>query len=80
MWTDIHRVKHNQYKDNHPCQLPIHLLERIILMCSDEGDVVVDPFMGSGTTAVAAKRLGRKFIGFDLSEGYALNLLNTNYR
>lgn len=70
VWTDIHRIKHNKYRDSHPCQLPMHLLERIILMSSDEGDIVLDPFMGTGTTAIAAKRLGRKYIGFDIDEKY----------
>lgn len=71
VWTDIHRVKHNKYRDAHPCQLPIHLLERLILMSSDEGDTVLDPFMGTGTTALAAKRLGRKYIGIELDVKYA---------
>jgi site-specific DNA-methyltransferase (adenine-specific) len=70
VWTDIHRVKHNKYRDEHPCQLPIHLLERIILMSSDEGDVVLDPFSGTGTTAIAAKRLGRNYIGIELDSEY----------
>jgi len=70
VWTDIHRIKHNKYRDEHPCQLPIHLLERIILMTTDESDVVLDPFMGTGTTAIASKRLGRKFIGFELDKKY----------
>lgn len=70
VWTDIHRVKHNKYRDDHPCQLPIHLLERIILMSSDQDDVVLDPFSGTGTTALATKRLGRKFIGFELDKEY----------
>ncbi len=70
VWTDIHRVKHNKYRDKHPCQLPIHLLERIILMASDEGDIILDPFSGAGTTALAAKRLGRQFIGFELDVNY----------
>lgn len=70
VWTDIHRIKHNKYRDNHPCQLPIHLLERIILMSTDENDIVFDPFMGTGTTAIAAKRLGRNYIGFELDENY----------
>lgn len=70
VWTDIHRIKHNKYRDEHPCQLPIHLLERLILMTSDEGDIILDPFMGTGTTAIAAKRLGRNFIGFELDENY----------
>jgi site-specific DNA-methyltransferase (adenine-specific) len=70
VWTDIHRVKHNKFRDEHPCQLPIHLLERIILMASNEGDVILDPFNGTGTTAIAAKRLGRHYIGFELDEKY----------
>lgn len=70
VWTDIHRIKHNKYRDEHPCQLPIHLLERIILMSTDESDIVFDPFMGTGTTAIAAKRLGRNYIGFELDNKY----------
>lgn len=70
VWTDIHRIKHNKYRDQHPCQLPIHLLERIILMTTDEGDIVLDPFNGTGTTAIAAKRLGRNYVGFDIDEQY----------
>lgn len=70
VWTDIHRIKHNKYRDNHPCQLPVHLLERIVLMSSDEGDIILDPFLGTGTTAIAAKRLGRKFVGFEIDEKY----------
>ncbi|MDR1544013.1 MAG: site-specific DNA-methyltransferase [Prevotellaceae bacterium] len=70
VWTDIHRVKHNKFRDEHPCQLPIHLLERIILMSTDEKDIVLDPFNGTGTTAIAAKRLGRQYIGFELDEEY----------
>lgn len=70
VWTDIHRIKHNKYRDNHPCQLPVHLLERIVLMSTDEGDVVFDPFIGAGTTAIAAKRLGRNYLGIDMDEAY----------
>lgn len=70
VWTDIHRIKHDKFRDNHPCQLPIHLLERIILMTTDENDIVLDPFMGTGTTAIAAKKLGRNFIGFELDKKY----------
>ncbi|MHB1688139.1 MAG: DNA-methyltransferase [Ignavibacteriaceae bacterium] len=70
VWTDIHRIKHNKFRDDHPCQLPIHLLERIILMSTDEGDTILDPFIGTGTSAIAAKRLGRNYIGFDIDENY----------
>ena len=70
VWTDIHRIRHNKYRDEHPCQLPVNLLERLILMSTDEGDIVLDPFNGAGTTAIAAKRLGRKYIGIDVDEKY----------
>lgn len=70
VWTDIHRIRHKKRRDEHPCQLPIHLLERLLLMSSDECDIVLDPFVGTGTTAVAAKRLGRKYIGIDIDSKY----------
>ncbi len=55
---------------SHPTQKPEKLLERIILASSNAGDRVFDPFMGSGTTAVAARRLGRNFAGFEINEDY----------
>ncbi|WP_231615736.1 DNA-methyltransferase [Novipirellula artificiosorum] len=55
----------------HGCQMPEQLLGRIIRASSNEGDVVFDPFSGSGTTLVVAKKLGRKYIGTELSEVYA---------
>ena len=54
----------------HPCQMPEAVLERIIRVSSNEGDVVLDPFGGSGTTAAVAHRLGRRFITMDRSESY----------
>jgi len=86
VWTDIHRIKHNTKRDPHPCQLPIHLLDRLILMTTDENDIVLDPFSGTGTTAISAKRLGRNFMGFELDEKYAeisrqkLELVNSNFK
>lgn len=55
----------------HPAPFPVALPERLIHMNTYEGEVVLDPFMGSGTTAVAAVRTGRHFIGFDTDPGYA---------
>jgi len=54
----------------HPTQKPVKLLERIILASTREGDLVLDPFVGSGTTAVAAVRHGRRSVGIDLEESY----------
>lgn len=58
----------------HGCQMPEQLLGRIIKACSNSGDLVLDPFGGSGTTLAVAKKLGRNFIGFELSENYAENI------
>jgi DNA modification methylase len=55
----------------HGCQMPEQLLGRIIKACSNPGELVLDPFAGSGTTLAVAKKLGRKFLGFELSESYA---------
>jgi site-specific DNA-methyltransferase (adenine-specific) len=55
----------------HGCQMPEQLLGRIIRVSSNEGDVVFDPFTGSGTTLAVAKKLGRRFLGTELSEDYA---------
>ena len=52
----------------YPTQKPIQLLENILNIGSNVGDVVMDPFLGSGTCAVAAKLLNRKYIGFDINE------------
>ncbi|NJL32124.1 MAG: site-specific DNA-methyltransferase [Phycisphaerales bacterium] len=55
----------------HPCQLPESLLERIIRVSSNQGDVVFDPFVGSGTTLAVAARLNRHWLGCELSSEYA---------
>jgi len=55
----------------HPTQKPEALLHRVILSCTQPGEVVLDPFLGSGTTAAVAKRLGRRFIGIEREERYA---------
>jgi len=61
---------------NFPCQMPLALLERVIKASSNIGDIVLDPFIGSGTTAVACKKLGRKYIGIDISSNYVKNVEN----
>jgi adenine-specific DNA-methyltransferase len=57
-------------RTDHPAQFPSALIERIILACSNPGDLVLDPFMGSGTTALVASRLGRQVLGFEVSSRY----------
>ncbi len=68
IWTDVYNITRTE-KDRrlYPTQKPEKLLERIVLMASKEGDLVFDPFCGSGTTIIAAERLGRSGLGVDVS-------------
>jgi site-specific DNA-methyltransferase (adenine-specific) len=61
-------------RTGHPCQMPEAVLERIIRVATDEGDLVVDPFAGSGTTLAVAKKLGRRAVGMELSPEYAAGI------
>ena len=65
------RLKQDGGRKMHPTQKPEALLHRIILASSNRGDVILDPFLGSGTTAAVAKRLGRCFIGIEREQAYA---------
>jgi DNA modification methylase len=68
VWTDITNVQGNsKERIGYPTQKPEALLERIIKCASNEGDIILDPFMGGGTTLAVAERLGRRFIGIDQS-------------
>jgi site-specific DNA-methyltransferase (adenine-specific) len=58
-------------RTGHPCQMPEAVLERIIRVSSHAGDLVLDPFAGSGTTLATARRLGRRYLGIELSPEYA---------
>jgi len=70
VWA-IKRIKAEEKKfGKHPTQKPEGLLERIILTCSKEGDVVLDPFCGSGTSGVVSIENKRKFIGIDIDKDY----------
>ena len=60
----------NERAGFHGCQMPEQLLGRIIRICSHEEDVVLDPFSGSATTLAVAKKLGRRWLGFELSPDY----------
>lgn len=69
---DIPNVKHNHVeKTEHPAQFPVELAERLVLSLTDRGDTVVDPYMGSGTTAVAALMHGRNSRGSEREARYA---------
>lgn len=59
-----------QYKNNHPTVKPLKLMSYLITLGSREGDIILDPFMGSGTTCLSASLLGRKYIGIEREEEY----------
>ena len=63
-------VEEKQNKTGHPAVFPVRLAADHIVSWSNPGDVVLDPFMGSGTTAVACLNTGRNYIGFEISEEY----------
>lgn len=68
IWTDIPPLSHSAAERlGYPTQKPIALLERIIQASSNPGDVVLDPFCGCGTTVAAAQKLGRRWIGIDIT-------------
>ena len=71
-WDDIKILggPRNKERTGYPTQKPEALLERIIQASSNEGDLVLDPFAGSGTTLAVADRLGRKWIGIDMWDGF----------
>ncbi len=71
VWTDIPALPHNsKEKTIHPTQKPISLMERIVLIGTNEGDVVLDNCMGSGSTGVACVNTGRRFIGMENNAEY----------
>ena len=69
--TGAERLKDETGRKTHPTQKPEALLMRVLLAASNAGDLVLDPFFGSGTTGVAARRLGRSFIGIERDPAYA---------
>lgn len=74
---------YNNVKNNikHPTVKPIQILERLIEMTTNEGNTILDPFMGSGTTGIACNNLNRDFIGFEILQEYydiAKNRINGN--
>lgn len=70
LWT-IPNVKSNHVeKTDHPCQFPVELIERLVLALTDEGDWVLDPFLGTGTSAIAAIRHRRRGVGAEPVQKY----------
>ena len=67
VWTDIDFYKEER---NHSTQKPLKLIERLVIASSNEGDIILDPFLGSGSTAIASKKLNRKFIGIEVDKEY----------
>lgn len=67
---NLWEIQAERHKTSHPTEKPEKLLERIILIGSKEEDTILDPFMGSGTTGIVAKRLNRNFIGFEIDNTY----------
>lgn len=70
IWS-FQNVKHNHEEQTvHPAQFPEDMVSRIILACTEDGDVVLDPYMGTGSVAVAASNLGRHYLGAEIDEAY----------
>ncbi|WP_440681610.1 DNA-methyltransferase [Candidatus Pelagibacter sp. HIMB1623] len=74
-WNSKERVKDNN-KIFHASQKPLRLLRRIILATTKKNSIVLDPFLGTGTTSVACKELGRKSIGIEINNEYILKAIN----
>ena len=70
VWSIPSTPKREKLEGNHPTQKPLEVLKRLVAMCTNEGDTVLDPFCGSGTTGVACVLLQRNFIGIDLDQSY----------
>jgi site-specific DNA-methyltransferase (adenine-specific) len=70
VWSIPTTPKREKVFGNHPTQKPLELMTRLIALCTLQGDTVLDPFCGSGTTGVACVSLGRNFIGIDLDQGF----------
>ena len=66
----IMQQKREHYTMQHPTQKPVRLMERLMQLVTKEGDIVIDPFMGSGSTGLAALNLNRRFIGMELDDEY----------
>ena len=74
IWTDIFLISSDKERLGYPTQKPVALYQRMIKASSNQHDVVLDPFAGSGTTLDAAQSLGRQWIGIDIGDD-AINVI-----
>lgn len=70
LWSVSRLHKEDPERADHPTQKPLEIVERMVKASCPPGGIILDPFMGSGTTAVAAQRCGRNFVGFELNPAY----------
>ena len=70
-WWNINQVKNiNKVKTKHPCQMPLEVMKNCVGIIPNDNVTIIDPFMGSGTTAVACSILGYDFLGFEIDKEY----------
>jgi site-specific DNA-methyltransferase (adenine-specific) len=72
LWSDIHRLKHNSRRVDHPCQLPPQLMYRLISIFTKENELVLDCFNGAGTTTLSAQQIRRRYFGIENSLDYCV--------
>jgi len=70
LWHDIHRLKHNSRRVDHPCQLPASLMNRLFAIFTEPGEIILDCFNGAGTSTLVAAQMGRRYIGIEISGKY----------
>jgi DNA modification methylase len=70
VWYDIHRLKHNSRRVDHPCQLPPMLMRRLFALFTEPEEMILDCFNGAGTSTLAAQQMNRRYIGIELSPQY----------
>ena len=70
VWSVSRLHKEDPERADHPTQKPLEIIERMVRASCPPGGLILDPFMGSGTTAIAARRCGRHFVGFELNQDY----------
>ena len=72
LWHDIHRLKHNARRVDHPCQLPPTLMRRLFSIFTEPEEIILDCFNGTATSTLVAAQMGRRYIGIEMSEKYNL--------